>query len=56
MSDQTTATAADLRRVMDELKAEIEADCDPKDNWPTGRWPMVHRLARRIDAMERNNA
>ena len=52
MADEQT-TLDDLKRELAELKAAIAEDNDwhYRDHWPDGRWPMVQRLAARIDAL-----
>ncbi len=54
MSEITEPTLPDLKRELAELKRAIAEDNDwhCRDHWRNGRWPMVHALARRIDALE----
>lgn len=49
----STATLTDLQRERDDLMKAIAEDNDwhGRDHLPNGRWPMVHSLERRINAL-----
>lgn len=52
-SDRTHATdLITLRAELAELKHALVEDANRLDQALNGRWPMVQRLAARIDAME----
>lgn len=46
-----------LNRELDELLRAVHEDNDQlgRDHWPEGRWPMIHNLAKRIDALSEAN-
>lgn len=51
-----TAPTDDLKRELAELLRSVREDSSSADHWHAGRWPMIHRLARRIDDLERPRA
>lgn len=50
------AELADLIRERDQLVEDIKKDNDwyGRDHLPTGRWPMVHAISRRINIVKRD--
>ena len=45
---------ADLRREKNDLLEAVLIEADYRDHWPTGRWPMIHRLNTMIREAEAN--